>query len=243
MEIFIDTANRQEIARWLEYGVVDGVTTNPAIMLKDGVSDIEAEVKEIAALVGQRPVSVEVTTNDLEEMLIQAQTFAGWASNIVIKIPVINADGAPCLGVIKTLERKGIAVNATVAMSFGQVMLATKAGATYASIFAGRVADEGHDPAPLIRGAVEWIERWHYKTRVIVGSIRGVMDVQAAALAGAHIITIPPQFLLKMMDHKYTRSTVHDFIEDAKKVMAQKGLVQVDKTLRVTGARKPSKTR
>ncbi len=222
MQIFIDTANLSEIRRWLEYGVVDGVTTNPAIMLKDGVSDVEAEVKAIAALVAQRPVSVEVTTNDLQEMVVQAETFAAWAPNIVIKIPVTNAEGEPCLGVIRSLEKKGIVVNATVAMSFGQVMLASKAGATYVSIFAGRVADEGHNPLTLITGAVEWLEMWRYKTRVIVGSIRGVIDVQAAALAGAHIITIPPQFLLKMMDHKYTRSTVRDFVEDARKVMNQK---------------------
>ncbi len=222
MEIFIDTADKKEIARWMEYGVIDGVTTNPAIMLKDGVSDIEAETKEIALLVDKRPVSVEVTTNNLEEMLSQAQTFAEWASNIVIKIPVINADGVPCLGVIKTLEKSGIAVNATVAMSLGQVMLATKAGASYASIFAGRVADEGRDPAPLISGATEWVEKWRYKTKIIVGSIRGVFDIQTAALAGAHIITIPPQLLLKMMDHKYTRSTVNDFVNDAKKITTQK---------------------
>lgn len=222
MEIYIDTADKKEIARWMEYGVIDGVTTNPTIMLQDGISDIETEIKEIALLVDKRPVSVEVTTNDLEEMLLQGENFAKWAPNIVIKIPVINADGVPCLGVIKSLERKGISVNATVAMSFGQVMLATKAGATYVSIFAGRVADEGRDPASLINGAVEWVEKWQYKTKIIVGSIRGVFDIQTAALAGTHIITIPPKFLLKMMDHKYSRSTVNDFVNDAKQVATQK---------------------
>lgn len=217
MEIFIDTAKIDEIRRWLEYGVLDGVTTNPSIMYKDGVADIESEVKKIAALIGGRPLSVEVTTNDLDEMLEQAQTFARWASNIVVKIPVINADGVPCLGVIQALAKKGILINATAAMSFGQVLLTAKAGATYTSIFAGRVADEGNDPAVLIGGATEWLTRWRYKTKIIVGSIRGVLDIQTAALAGAHVITIQPPLLLKMMDHKYTRSTVHDFVEDAKK--------------------------
>jgi len=185
-------------------------------MLKDGVYDIEAGAKKIAALIHPRPVSVEVTTNDPDEMITQAREFASLAPNIVIKIPIINQDGIPCLGVIKTLTSEGIKVNVTAMMSLGQVILAAKAGGTYASIFAGRVADEGHDAPGLIKMAVDWLERWGYKTKVIVGSIRGVIDIQNAAAAGAHIITIPPQFLNKMVDHKYTRSTVEQFINDAK---------------------------
>ena len=190
-------------------------------MFKDGVYDIEAGAKEIAALVHPRPVSVEVTTNDPDEMITQAQAFASLAPNIVIKIPIINQDGIPCLGVIRTLTTEGIKVNVTAMMSFGQVILAAKAGGTYASIFAGRVADEGHDAAGLIRMAVDWLERWGYKTKVIVGSIRGPIDIQNAAAAGAHVITIPPQFLNKMVDHKYTRATVEQFINDAQKTLVK----------------------
>jgi len=193
-------------------------------MLKDGVYDIEAGAKEIAALIHPRPVSVEVTTNDPDEMITQAREFASWAPNIVIKIPIINQDGVPCLRVIKTLTGEGIKVNVTAMMSLGQVILAAKAGGTYASIFAGRVADEGHNAPGLIKMAVDWLERWGYKTKVIVGSIRGVIDIQNAAAAGAHIITIPPQFLNKMVDHKYTRSTVEQFINDA-----QKALIEMNK--------------
>lgn len=221
MQIFIDSANISEIKKWLDYGVIDGVTTNPSIMFKDGVYDMEAGAKEIVALVDPRPVSVEVTTNDLEEMVTQARILAKWVPNIVIKIPIINQDGVPCLGVIRTLTAEGIKVNATVMMSFGQVVLAAKAGATYASIFGGRVADEGHDAPALIKMAVDWLERWRYETKVIVGSIRGVIDIQNAAVAGAHIITIPPQFLSKMVDHNYTRATVRDFISDAQKALAE----------------------
>jgi transaldolase len=155
-------------------------------------------------------------------MLTQAKAFAEWAPNIVVKIPVINEDGVPCLDVIAELEAKGIRVNATAALSFNQVVLTAKAGATYTSIFAGRVADEGNDPAVVIGRSVEWLTRWKYKTKIIVGSIRSVIDVQSCALAGAHVITIPPQFLLKMMDHKYTRSTVHDFVSDGRKAAALK---------------------
>jgi transaldolase len=219
MEIFIDSANITEIEKWLKMGVIDGVTTNPSIMFKDGVYDAEAGAKEIAALVNPRPLSVEVTTNDLDEMLTQAQTFASWVPNIVIKIPQITQDGVPCYGVIRQLEIEGIKVNATVAMSLGQVMLAAKVGATYISIFAGRVADEGGNAPEVISNSVDWLEHWEYKSKIIVGSIRSVGDVLSAAIAGAHIITIPPQFLTKMVDHKYTRDTVRQFVDDARKAL------------------------
>lgn len=219
MEIFVDSANISEIKKWLGYGILDGVTTNPSIMFKDGVYDNEAGARGIAAIVHPRPVSVEVTTNDLNEMVTQAQEFARWAPNIVVKIPQINQYGVPCYGVIKQLESEGIKVNATIAMSLGQVILAAKAGATYISIFAGRVADEGGNAPQLIMEAVDWLERWDYKSKIIVGSIRGAIDIQQAAVAGAHIITIPPQFLARMADHKFTRATVEQFITDAKKAL------------------------
>jgi transaldolase len=219
MEIFIDSASVTEIGKWLRMGVVDGVTTNPSIMLKDGIYDIEAGAKDIAALVNPRPVSVEVTTNNLDEMINQARQFASWASNIVVKIPQETQDGVPCYGVIKQLESEGIKVNATIAMSLGQVMLAAKAGATYISIFAGRVSDEGGNAPEVIKNAVNWLERWNYSSKIIVGSIREVINIQDAALAGAHIITIPPEFLTRMADHKYSRATVAQFVGDAKKAL------------------------
>ncbi len=219
MEIFIDSASITEIGKWLNMGVIDGVTTNPSIMFKDGIYDAEAGAREIAALVNPRSLSVEVTTNDLDGMITQAQRFASWAPNIAVKIPQITQDGIPCYGVIRQLETEGIKVNATVAMSLGQVILAAKAGATYISIFAGRMADEGGNAPEVIRNSVEWLERWKYKSRIIVGSIRSVGDVLSAAIAGAHIITIPPQFLGKMADHQYSRETVKQFIDDAQKAL------------------------
>lgn len=221
MEIFIDSANVEEIRNWLEYGVIDGVTTNPSIMLKDNVYDLQGGAREIAALVSPRPVSVEVVTNDRQEMLVQAGELAGWASNIVIKIPIINEQGEPCLDVIGQLEREGIRVNVTACMSFGQAVLAAKVGATYISLFGGRIADEGRDAADVIRKTRQWLDLWNYESKIIVGSIRTVMDIQTAALAGAHVITIPPQFLPKMVDHKYTRYTVGQFMRDAQEAMAR----------------------
>jgi len=219
MEIFIDSASISEIEKWLKMGIVDGVTTNPSIMLKDGVYNMKTGAKDIAALVNPRPVSVEVTTNDLNEMIKQAREFASWANNIAVKIPQITQDGIPCYGVINQLENEGIKVNATIAMSLGQVILAAKAGATYISIFAGRVGDEGGDVSQVIRNSVDWLERWKYKNKIIIGSIRSVADILQAAVAGAHIITIPPQFLDRMADHKYTRATVEQFVSDAQKAL------------------------
>jgi len=221
MQVFLDSANQKEIEKWLHQGVVDGLTTNPSIMFKDGVYDIEQGARRLCALFGDRPVSVEVTTNDCKEMVEQARTFARWAQNVVVKIPVINENGESCLGVINSLTREGILVNTTAILSFNQAILATKAGATYVSIFAGRVADEGNDAALLIRNVRQWLDAWEYTTKIIVGSIRTVMDIQAAALAGAHIITIPPPFLAKMVDHKYTRETVRQFNQDADKALVQ----------------------
>lgn len=221
MQIFIDSANHKEIEKWLQQGIIDGVTTNPSIMFKDGVFDIEQGARRLCSLFGVKPVSVEVTTNDCEEMIEQARIFARWAENIVVKIPVINENGESCLGVINTLTREGILVNTTAILSFNQAILAAKAGATYISIFAGRVADEGNDPSVVIRNVRSWLDAWNYTAKIIVGSIRTVMDIQAAALAGAHIITIPPPFLAKMVDHKYTRETVHQFNQDAAKALTQ----------------------
>lgn len=219
MKIFIDSASIIEIEKWLAMGVIDGVTTNPSIMFKDKVYDAEAGAIQIAALVNPLPVSVEVTTNDLDEMLAQARKFANWAPNIVIKIPQINAYGDPCYGVIKQLEDDGIKVNATVALSLGQVILAAKAGATYISIFTGRVSDEGGNSPEVIRNSVDWLERWKFKSNIIVGSIRCVGDILTAAISGAHIITIPPEFLGKMADHKYSRDTVRQFVADAERAV------------------------
>jgi transaldolase len=227
MEIFLDSANVEEIRRWLEQGVIDGVTTNPTIMLKDRAFDVEERAKEIASLIYPRPVSVEVTTNHLEQMIHEARGLASWAPNIVVKVPVINEFGEPTLRAVRTLTEEGVRVNLTACLSFGQVMLGAKAGAAYISIFAGRVADEGHDATKLIRDAVEWLAGWEYPSQIIVGSIREVINVQDAALAGAHVITVPPQFMDRLVDHRYTRETVRQFNSDAQEALAKMGEMRV----------------
>ena len=221
MNIFIDSANYEEIEKWLGQGVVDGATSNPTIMQKDGIEDVEEGARRICQLLGNRPFSVEVTTNDTREMLEQARIFASWAPNIVVKFPIINEFGESCLGAIHAATSEGIVVNATAVLSFNQALLAAKAGAAYVSIFAGRVADEGNDPTVVIRNVRSWLDQWNYRSKIIVGSIRSAIDVQWASLAGTHVVTIPPQFLPKMLDHKYTRDTVKQFNRDAEKVRAR----------------------
>lgn len=221
MKIFIDSADLKEIKKWLRQGVIDGVTTNPSIMLKDGVYDLEEGARKLASIMGDRPVSVEVTSNDQEEMIRQARRFATFADNVVVKIPVVNEYGESCLGVVYALSQEGIRVNCTAILSFNQAMLAAKAGATYVSVFGGRIADEGHDPTTVIRNIRQWLNEWTMSAEIIVGSIRTAIDIQCAALAGAHVITIPPPFLPKIVDHKYTRETVRQFNQDAENAIAQ----------------------
>ncbi len=221
MDIFVDTAHLGHIRTWLAHGVIDGVTTNPSILLAEGTFDLELGARRIAAEAAPLPVSVEVTSDEPDEMLRQAFNIATWGSNVVVKIPIITSTGAPCLRVIKTLEEADIRVNVTACMSFGQVMLAAKVGATYISIFAGRVSDEGHDSARLIQQARGWLDQWNYRSKIIVGSIREVINIQDAALAGAHVITIPPKFLPALIDHRYSRDTVRQFVQDGREAVEQ----------------------
>jgi len=217
VEIFLDSADINEIQKWTDLGVIDGVTTNPSIMLKDGVCDTENRIKEIANLVFPCPVFTQVTTDNISEMLLQAHHFNMLAENIVVKIPQINQNGVPCYGVMRQLENCGVKVNATATLSVAQLMMAAKAGVSYISVFAGRISDEGGDANKVISDSTLWLKRWEYKSKVIVGSIRSVGDAVSAALAGAHVVTIPPIILTKMADHRYTRETVRHFIADAEK--------------------------
>lgn len=214
MEIFADTADLKEIQTWLSYGVIDGVTTNPSIMLANGVYQLREGAIAIAKLLGDKPLAVEVVTDDRDEMYAQATEIAGWAPNICVKIPIINSDGEPCLGVISALSGKAVKVNATACLSFNQAVLAAKAGATYVSLFGGRISDEGANAAEVIRNTAGWLSMWKYSAKIIVGSVRETMNIQEAALAGAHIVTVPPKFLRQMIDHKYSRFTVGQFLAD-----------------------------
>lgn len=243
MQIFLDTADLGQIERWLEEGVVDGVTTNPTIALRDGVHDLAAFARRLAARIAPRPLSVEVTARQRAAMLAEARALAGLGPNVAVKIPVVTEDGDSCLGVVSRLVSEGVVVNVTAVLSFNQAILAAKAGAHYVSLFAGRVGDEGHDAATLIRAVRAWLDDWAgagIRSRLLVGSLRGVYEVQAAAAAGAHVVTIPPAVLARMVDHRYSRETVRQFSDDAARAGAASATSVVVGAASVTGGPRAS---
>jgi transaldolase len=214
MQLFLDTADEHEIEHWLETGVIDGVTTNPTILLDKGWSDPAAGIRRIARLIAPRPVSVEVWAVQPDEMIEQAGRLASWADNVVVKIPVIGENGRPYLDVVHTLESHGVRVNCTACLSFCQGLLASKAGATYVSLLSGRIDDEGGNGPDTVGRLSHWLDESGSDSRVIVGSVRCPRDFQSSAQAGAHIITVPPAILTKIVDHRYSRETAAQFTRD-----------------------------
>ncbi len=208
MDLFIDTANLneiQEIARW---GVIRGVTTNPKIFSQEKGADLKTRVDEILSIV-PGPLSVEVTTNDLDEMIVEAQRYAAWSEHIVVKVPM----GPAGLEAATALHAKGIKTNVTAIMTVGQAMLAAQAGATYASIFYSRINDIGQDGLDVIRQSAALYRSSHFHTQIIVGSIRMATQITDAAIAGADIITVPYKFFTQLANHPQTDATIREFLQ------------------------------
>jgi transaldolase len=223
MAIFLDTGKIEEIERFLEIGVIRGVTTNPSILLKSGVKGgikgIKGRSIEIANLIKPYPLSVEVTTNDTNKMIEQAREFANWTDNIVVKITIHGPNGElDNLKVINQLETKyDVKINVTAMMSVQQCFLAAMAGATYVSLFGGRVNNMGYNcnkEIPILRNL---LDREGLKAKIITASTREVINVIEWLSAGAHIVTVLPDILEKMIIHPYTKETVQMFLSDAKK--------------------------
>jgi transaldolase len=208
MEIFIDSANLDEIKEIISWGIADGCTTNPKIASKEKNVDFETNTKEILKIV-DGPVSVEVTTDDLDEMLKEAEKYASWGKNVVVKVPMTISG----LKAVKILKGKGIKTNVTACMSVGQAILAAKAGADYASLFYSRIGDMGYDPTKVVADTVRIFELSKVKTKIIVGSIRHLMQVIDAGLAGAHVLTVPPEFLHLMAKNPKTDETIKEFLD------------------------------
>lgn len=229
MPIFLDTGKPAEIERFHRMGIIRGVTTNPSILLKDGViggmRGVEARAKEIASMIAPLPVSVEVTTNDRAEALRQALTIAGWADNMVVKVTIHGPDGElDNLEVIHDLETKhDIRVNVTAMMSAQQGFLAALAGATYVSIFGGRVNNMGYNACGEIARLRKLLDQFGLKAQIIVGSTREVLNVVEWLEAGAHVVTVVPSLLEGMLVHPYTKETVQMFLRDAAKADAVLG--------------------
>jgi transaldolase len=219
MEIFLDTANVDEISHILKWGIIDGVTTNQKIFLNEKGIDFKSRIKEICTLVDKKPVSVESNGSTLKEILDDARTFTKIADNIVAKVPMTK-DGVG-LEALTILSKEGIKTNTTIMMNFNQLMLASKAGATYVSLFFNRVKDAGEDPVKVIKNITHWIQTNNYKTKLIVGSIRKPDDVEEAIVAGAHIMTIPYKIMISLPFHKKTEETIVEFDKAWKEFILQ----------------------
>lgn len=209
MAIFIDSSSISEIEEICRWGIISGATTNPKILSKDKFSgNLRDTVVRIIDIV-RGPVSVEITEETEDAMIKQAEEFASWdKDHIVIKVPMC-IEG---LKVVNILENeKGIKTNTTCIMSFNQAYLAALAGSTYVSIFSGRIRDMGYGSDAVIGSTAQMIARENLKSRIIVGSIRHLMDVNQAFLAGAHIVTITPEILRKMVWNPRTESTIEEF--------------------------------
>lgn len=211
MEIFLDTASIKEIKEILPWGLISGITTNQKIFLAEKGCNFKDRVQEILSLVNG-PLSVELTRTDGtdEELIKEALEYSRWSpKNIAIKVPMFG-DGRG-LKIISQLRRRRVKTNATALISVNQVMLAAKAGATYASIFFNRVKDAGEDAERAVRESRALLDRMGSPTKIIVGSIRRPEDVAQAAVAGTHVITIPYKILTQMPYHKKTEETIAEF--------------------------------
>lgn len=205
-KLFIDTGNLDQIEEIQKLGILDGCTTNPKILSKEEDLEFESHMKDILELV-DGPVSIEVTSNDFDQMVSQARRFDNWGENVVVKLPM-NKEGLKATSIV---SNEGIDVNLTACMSPDQVLLAAKAGATYASIFMGRVGDMGYDAEVVIENASNLIEG--YETEIIIGSVRKAYDIQRAFLSGAQIVTVPPQYFEKLINNPRTDSSIDEFLE------------------------------
>lgn len=208
MKLFIDTANVNEIREAETLGIICGVTTNPSLIAKEGRDFVEV-VKEITEIV-DGPISAEVISLEAEGMIKEARELAKIHKNIVIKIPM-TLEG---LKAVKVLSSEGIKTNVTLIFSSAQALLAAKAGATYVSPFVGRLDDIGHDGMALIEEIVRIFENYGIETEIIAASIRHPMHVVDAALAGAHIATVPYKVLVQMAKHPMTDSGIEKFLKD-----------------------------
>jgi len=220
MGIFLDTGDIAEIEKYHAMGIIRGVTTNPTILVKSGIKGGMAGVKnhsiKIAKLIAPLPLSVEVITNDYEGMKKQAQEFSRWADNINVKITIHGPNGElDNLRLIHELEtQKNIRINVTAMMSAQQCFLAAMAGATYVSIFGGRVNNMGYDCKIEIQKLRKLLDDFHLSAKIIVGSTREVLNIVEWFEAGAHIVTAMPSLIEGMIVHPYSKETVQQFLRD-----------------------------
>jgi transaldolase len=208
MAIFIDSSDPKEIKELFSWGVLSGVTTNPLIIAKEAPdADLGERIREVLAA-SWGDVSVELTTETPSEMLEEAAGYHAWdPKRICIKVPMSEHG----LKVVYALSQKGVKTNVTCLMAMNQAYLAALAGATYVSLFSGRVKDMGYDVRPVIRATRNVLDQEGLKSKIIVGSMRHMMDVNEALESGAHVPTITPPILRKMVWNPRTETTIEEF--------------------------------
>jgi transaldolase len=212
MKIFIDTANINEIREAYSWGVIDGVTTNPSLIAKEG-KDFRKVIEEICSIV-DGPISAEAVSMDAEGMIKESRELSKIHKNIVVKIPMTKEG----LKAVKKVSSEGIKTNMTLIFSPNQALLSAKAGATYVSPFVGRLDDISHVGMDIVGQIVEVFDNYAFETEVIVASIRNPLHVVEAAMMGAHVATIPFNVLEQMLKHPLTDIGIKRFLEDWEKV-------------------------
>lgn len=211
MKIFIDTANVDEIKKVSQWGILDGVTTNPSLIAKEG-RDVKEVVEEICSIV-DGPISAEVISLKHDEMVEEARQLVKIHKNIVIKIPMCEEG----IKAVHTLSKEGIKTNVTLIFSAQQALIAAKAGASFVSPFAGRLDDIGTDGIDIIADIAQVFDIYDIETEIIAASIRHPMHVLNAAKVGSHIATIPYKVLMQMLNHPLTDRGIEQFLQDYNK--------------------------
>jgi transaldolase len=215
MKIFLDTANLESIKKYNDIGAVDGITTNPTLLSKEKEhpSDLMREITRII----NGPVNLEVIGTEAGGMIEEAHRLTKFGPNVVVKIPMIPEG----LKAVKRLHDEGIKTNVTLIFSSNQAILASKAGASYVSPFIGRIDDAGHDGMMIIREIAQIFHNYKFDTEILVASVRHPVHVVEAAKIGAHIVTLPPEILGKMMLHPLTDKGLSSFLTDWEKITRQ----------------------
>jgi transaldolase len=208
MKFFVDTAEIKDIKELYEFGLVDGVTTNPSLIAKSG-RDFKEVVKEICSVV-PGPVSAEVASLEYEGMIAEGDVLSKIAENVVVKLPLTLAG----LKATTTFKDRGIKTNVTLCFSSNQALLAAKAGATYISPFLGRLDDINLDGMELIENIRQIYDNYNFETEILAASIRTPNHVTQAALAGADVATMPPAVIRKLADHPLTNAGIDNFVKD-----------------------------
>jgi len=212
MKFFLDTANLSEIREAAAMGILDGITTNPSLIAKEG-KPFKPTILEICKVVNG-PVNAEVIAADSGGMCKEAQEYAGWHPNIVVKLPTTREGLKAC----KCLAQQGIRTNLTLCFSANQALLVAKAGASYVSPFLGRLDDIGHVGMDLVRQILQIYRNYGYQTQVLAASLRHPLHIIDAALAGAHVATMPFKVFEQMLKHPLTDRGLEQFLKDWEKL-------------------------